>query len=57
LVVRRGHVGGAGGRPGVAWRDAFLRWFGPGMPGGITFGDWVRLLRDNHFDVSARRGG
>src|SRR5688572_400947 len=39
---------------GMAWRDAFIRWFGPGMLGGITFGDWVRLLRDNRFDVSPR---
>jgi LPS sulfotransferase NodH len=38
----------------MAWRVAFLRWFGPGMLGGITFGDWVRLLRDNRFDVSPR---
>jgi omega-hydroxy-beta-dihydromenaquinone-9 sulfotransferase len=39
----------------MAWREAFLRWFGPGMLGGITLGDWVRLLRDNRFDVSPRR--
>src|SRR5678816_885369 len=39
----------------MAWRDAFLRWFGPGMLGGITFGDWVRLLVDNRFNVSPRR--
>jgi hypothetical protein len=39
----------------MAWRDAFLRWFGPGMLGGITFGDWVRLLCDNRFDVPPRR--
>ena len=38
----------------MGWRDAFLRWFGPGMLGGITFGDWVRLLRDNRFDVAPR---
>lgn len=38
----------------MAWRDAFLRWFGPGMLGGITFGDWVRLLRDNGFSISPR---
>ena len=38
----------------MAWRDTFLRWFGPGMLGGITLGDWVRLLRDNRFDVSPR---
>jgi hypothetical protein len=39
----------------MAWRDAFLRWFGPGMLGGITFGDWVRLLRDNRFGVAPRQ--
>jgi hypothetical protein len=38
----------------MAWQDTFLRRFGPGMLGGITFGDWVRLLRDNRFDVSPR---
>ena len=38
----------------MAWRESFLRWFGPGMLGGITFGDWVRLLRDNRFAVSPR---
>ena len=38
----------------MEWREALLRWFGPGMLGGITFGDWLRLLRDNHFDVSPR---
>ena len=38
----------------MAWRDTFLRWFGPGMLGGITLGDWVRLLRDNRFRVSPR---
>src|SRR5687768_8687536 len=35
----------------MAWRDAFIRRFGPGMLGGITFGDWVRLLRENRFKV------
>jgi omega-hydroxy-beta-dihydromenaquinone-9 sulfotransferase len=39
----------------MTWRDTFLRWFGPGMLGGITFGDWFRVLRDNHFDVSPRQ--
>src|SRR6476661_4351039 len=39
----------------MTWRDAFLRWFGPGMLGGITFGDWARLLCDNRFDVPPRR--
>src|SRR4051812_49538726 len=44
-----------GGAAGMAWRDSFLRWFGPGMLGGITFGSWVRLLCDNCFDVSPSR--
>ena len=39
----------------MTWRDSFLRWFGPGMLGGITFGDWFRLLCDNRFDISPRR--
>jgi len=39
---------------GMEWRNAFLRWFGPGMLGGITLGDWLRLLRENRFDVSPR---
>jgi hypothetical protein len=26
---------------------------GPGFSGGITFGDWFALLRDNHFEVDA----
>ena len=38
----------------MAWRETFLRWFGPGMLGGVTFGDWLRLLRDNRFDVAPR---
>src|SRR4029079_1152655 len=45
----------AGQAVAMAWRDEFLRWFGPGMLGGITFGDWMRLLRDNRFDVPPRR--
>ncbi|MGD9635310.1 MAG: sulfotransferase [Pirellulales bacterium] len=39
----------------MTWRDTFLRWFGPGMLGGITFGNWFRVLRDNRFDVSPRQ--
>src|SRR3954465_15667549 len=39
----------------ATWRDTFLRWFGPGMLGGVTFGDWCRLLRDNHFNIPPRR--
>ncbi len=33
-------------------REAFLRCCGPGMLGGITLGDWIRLLRENHFAVA-----
>ncbi len=36
----------------MAWRDTFLRYFGPGLLGGISAGDWVKLLRDNHFAVA-----
>jgi hypothetical protein len=39
----------------MTWREAFLRYFGPGLLGGITFGDWFRLLRDNRFDIPLRR--
>src|SRR5687768_14248006 len=35
----------------MAWREALLSRFGPGAFGGITFGDWLRVLRDNHFAV------
>ncbi len=27
-----------------SWREAFLSRFGPGMLGGITFGDWMKTL-------------
>jgi len=37
------------------WRDVFLRYFGPGMLGGITLGDWLRLLSDNRFDLLPQR--
>ena len=29
-----------------------LRSFGPGLMGGLTFGKWVQLLRENHFAVT-----
>ena len=38
----------------MAWRDRFLRHFGPGVLGGLTLGDWLRLLRDNRFALSSR---
>ena len=36
----------------MAWRDTYLRYFGPGLLGGVTAGDWVKRLRDNHFAVA-----
>ena len=39
----------------MAWRETLLRHFGPGLLGGITVGDWVKLLRDNHFAVAPSR--
>ena len=35
----------------MSWREAFLRRFGAGDFNGITFGRWLRVLRDNHFAV------
>jgi hypothetical protein len=36
----------------MAWRDSLIKHFGPGLLGGITLGDWVKALRDNHFAVA-----
>jgi hypothetical protein len=38
----------------MAWKRSLLPWFGPGILGGITLGDWWRLLRDNRFAISPR---
>lgn len=38
----------------MAWRDRLLRHLGAGVLGGITLGEWVRLLRDNHPAPSSR---
>lgn len=35
----------------MSWRNRFLLWFGPSILGGITFGDWLALLRENRFAV------
>jgi hypothetical protein len=35
----------------MSWRKRFLLWFGPSTLGGITFGDWLALLRENRFAV------
>lgn len=39
----------------MAWREAILRQFGPGLLGGITLGDWLKLLRENRFAVAPSR--
>jgi hypothetical protein len=36
------------------WRDTVVLWFGPGFFGGVTFGDWLTLLKENHFEVDPR---
>lgn len=37
------------------WRESFLIRFGPGVLGGITFGDWSRLLREEKSAISPCR--
>jgi hypothetical protein len=36
------------------WRETFLLSFGPGIFAGVTFGDWLALLKENHFSVDPR---
>ena len=36
----------------MAWRESLLRLVGPGLLGGLTFGKWVQILRENHFSVA-----
>ena len=36
----------------MAWRETFLVHFGPGLLGGITLGDWLKLLREQRFAIS-----
>src|SRR6516165_5279401 len=35
----------------MSWRDAFLTWFGPEYFGGTTPKIWLRVLRENEFEV------
>jgi hypothetical protein len=41
----------------MSWREALLIACGPGAFGGVTFGDWLRTLRDNRFAVHPRYWG
>jgi hypothetical protein len=36
----------------MGWRETFLKHFGPGLLGGVTFGDWLNLLRENRFRIA-----
>ena len=38
----------------MGWRESILEKLGPGFAGGITFGDWMRLLWENGFRVHPR---
>jgi hypothetical protein len=35
----------------MPWREALLTAVGPGGFSGITLGDWLRVLRENHFSI------
>ena len=35
----------------MSWREAFAVGLGPGIFAGVTFGDWLRILRQNRFAV------
>src|SRR5690349_7682612 len=35
----------------MAWRERFLQTVGPGLFAGVTFGDWMALLRENRFAI------
>jgi omega-hydroxy-beta-dihydromenaquinone-9 sulfotransferase len=36
----------------MAWRETLLKYFGPGLLGGVTFGDWLAMLGQNRFRVA-----
>ncbi len=38
----------------MAWKRSLLPWLGPGILGGISLGDWWRLLQANQFSISPR---
>jgi hypothetical protein len=39
----------------MGWRERFTLVCGPGLLTGVTFGDWLRVYRENGFRVSPRR--
>jgi hypothetical protein len=38
----------------MSWRSTFIRNFGPNGFSGTTFGDWLRILRENRYDVDVK---
>jgi hypothetical protein len=38
----------------MSWKETFSIRLGPGALAGITLGRWLRVLRDNHFDIDPR---
>src|SRR5262245_40117403 len=43
-------------RRAMSWRKRLVLWCGPSILGGITFGDWFTLLRDNSFAIDPAYG-
>lgn len=35
----------------MGWREALMSTVGPGAFSGITLGDWLRVLRENHYSI------
>jgi hypothetical protein len=33
----------------MSWRESLLRSLAPGLFAGVSFGDWLAVLRENHF--------
>jgi hypothetical protein len=39
----------------MSWRDTLLTHFGSALLGGVTLGDWLRLLCENNFSIAPSR--
>ena len=38
----------------MSWRESLLRSLAPGLFAGVSFGDWLAVLRENHFAIDPR---
>ena len=38
----------------MSWRFTIIKYFGPGGFSGTTFGDWLKVLRDNRFAIDSK---